>query len=175
MILLQVKIIIEKGDITKQHVDAIVNAANNYLIHGGGVAAAIAKAAGPELEKECKKYDYVETGKAVATTGGNLFAKYVIHTPGPIYRQNNPDQAQQLASCIISSLELAEKLHLQSIAFPAISTGIYGYPIYEAADIMIKAVYNYIKSGTKLKLIKFILYDEHSFKIFNETNIKMLK
>src|SRR3990172_5536581 len=122
-----------EGEIKKQETEAIVNAANSMLAGGGGVDGAIHRAGGPKIMEECRKINGCPTGSAVITTGGNLKAKYVIHTVGPIYRDGKHDETKLLASAYESSLELAIKNNIKSIAFPSISTGAYGYPINEAA------------------------------------------
>ncbi len=154
-----------RGDITKQEVDVIVNAANSQLSHGGGVARAIAVAAGPELVQESIKHSPVPTGDVGLTTAGNLRANYVIHAVGPVYREGDKEQAAQLESCITKSLDLAHRLGQGSIAFPAISTGIYGYPIREAAEIMLGAALGWDGEMD----IMFVLYGDSDFHVFEET------
>jgi O-acetyl-ADP-ribose deacetylase (regulator of RNase III) len=157
-----------KGDIAEQKdIDVIVNAANKYLAPGGGVAGAIHKKAGPELYEECKKYAPIETGEAVITGGYNLPNPYVIHTVGPVYsEEKNP--SEKLKMCFVNSLKLADSKGLKSIAFPAISTGIFGYPLEEAAEVSIKAVIETIPSLKSIKLIRFVLFDEKTYSIFKE-------
>ncbi|MCD6080890.1 MAG: macro domain-containing protein [Candidatus Omnitrophica bacterium] len=157
-----------QGDITSQpDIEVIVNSANAHLAPGGGVAGAIHRKAGLQLYEECKKYAPISTGQAVITRGYNLPNKYVIHTLGPVYtREKNP--AKKLALCYKNCLRLAEKNSLESIAFPAISAGIFGYPIEEAARVAIKAVLKEVPKLKKLKLICFVLYDDKSYKIFQE-------
>lgn len=164
-----VEIEIVKGDITEQpDVEAIVNATNAYLAPGGGVAGAIHRKAGPKLYEECKKLAPIKTGQAVITKGYNLPNSYVIHTLGPVYsEEKNP--AEKLTACFKNSLEIAEKNSIKSIAFPAISTGIFGYPVEEAAKVSIKAVIEKIPHLKTIKKIRFVLFDDKTYRIFNET------
>jgi O-acetyl-ADP-ribose deacetylase (regulator of RNase III) len=157
-----------KGDITEQtDIDVIVNAANRYLAPGGGVAGAIHRKAGPKLYEECKKYAPIKTGDAVITNGYNLPNPYVIHTLGPVYsEEKNP--AEKLKMCFVNSLKLADENELKSIAFPAISTGIFGYPLEEAAEISIKAIIETIPSLKSIKKIRLVLFDEKSFSVFSK-------
>jgi O-acetyl-ADP-ribose deacetylase (regulator of RNase III) len=137
-----------EGDITKEKTDAIVNAANSRLAGGGGVDGAIHRAGGPAIMEECGKIGGCPTGKAVITTGGKLDAKHVIHTVGPIYRGGVKGEAGLLASAYKESLKLASSKGLKSIAFPSISTGAYGYPLAEAANIALKTVTDYLREKT---------------------------
>ncbi len=163
------KLILKQGDITEMKVDAIVNAANEHLQHGGGVAAAIARKGGKVIWEESEKIGYVPTGSAAVTSAGNLPCKYVIHAVGPIWRGGKNNEASLLASAIKKSLLEATKLNLKSIAFPAISTGIFGYPVKEAAEVMLSTAINYLKStGTPLEEVYFVLYDNKTFQIFQE-------
>lgn len=164
-----VDIVIIKGDITEIEADAIVNAANKYLKHGGGVAAAIVRKGGEEIQRESNKivsqYGPLETGDAVATTAGRLKAKKVIHTVGPIYGEGN--EREKLMKATTSCLRLAEELGLESIAFPAISTGIYGVPPKLAAEAMIDAIIEYIdKYKSNLKKILLVLYTNSVYKTY---------
>ena len=154
-----------QGDITKAEVDAIVNAANSQLIGGGGVDGAIRRAGGDEIEQACaeirKREGGCPTGKAVITTGGNLPAKYVIHTAGPVWEGGNSGEAELLASCYQSSLQLAVQNGIHSIAFPSISTGIYGYPTEKAAVVALTAVKEFVEQNNAAPTtIQFILFDE---------------
>lgn len=162
------KITLVKGDITKQKVDAIVNAANKSLLGGGGVDGAIHRAAGPKLLKECNKLGGCQTGEAKITKGYNLPAKYIIHTVGPIYGKENGKEAELLASCYKNSLLLAKKYKIKTIAFPAISTGAYGYPKKEAAEIALKTIKEFINNDDWFEEIKLVVFSEESYKIYKE-------
>ncbi len=156
-----------RNDITKMNTDAIVNAANNRLLPGGGVCGAIFAAAGySSLENECSKIGFCDTGNAVITPGFNLNAGHIIHTVGPVYSPGNPEQAQQLYNCYKSSLQLAKKNNLSSIAFPLISSGIYGYPKTEALEIARRAVADFLKDNDMD--IYLVVYDKASFEISSE-------
>jgi O-acetyl-ADP-ribose deacetylase (regulator of RNase III) len=159
-----------QGDITAQEVDAIVNAANRSLLGGGGVDGAIHRRGGPRILEECKKLrattypDGLPTGKAVATTAGNLKARWVIHTVGPIYHSSRAP-ADELRSCHVQALKIADELGAQSLAFPAISTGAYGYPVDQAAAIAIRAIRD---AQTKAKLVRFVLFDKETLRVFEK-------
>jgi O-acetyl-ADP-ribose deacetylase (regulator of RNase III) len=157
------EILVIQGDITKQFVDAIVNAANSSLLGGGGVDGAIHRAAGPELLAECRLLGGCKTGHAKATKGYNLPAKYVIHTVGPVWHGGDNDEDQLLASCYRSSLGLAASLSVRSIAFPAISTGIYGFPKQRAAKI---AVSEASASVADMKKLLFVCFDAETAEIY---------
>jgi len=159
------KIAILLGDITDMNVDAIVNAANNELQHGGGVALAIVKKGGNIIQEEGSKIGFCETGKAVITTGGNLKANYVIHTVGPIYGEGDEDK--KLKNAVLNCLNLSDSKNLKSIAFPAISAGIYHFPKDRCAKIMLNTIVEYIKNtNSDLKEIYIVLYDNDTFRIF---------
>ncbi len=167
-----------KGDITNEDTDAIVNAANSMLAGGGGVDGAIHRAGGPKIMEECRKIGGCPTGEAVITTGGNLKAEYVIHTVGPIYRDGKHKEAELLSSAYRKSLELAVSKGIKSIAFPSISTGAYGYPIDEAAEIALKTVIDFIKnvgaSGRSLlQLVRFVLFSDRDLKVYEESLRKL--
>ena len=154
-----------EGDLTKQDTDAIVNAANQSLLGGGGVDGAIHRAGGPEILAQCRRLGGCETGDAKITTGGNLRAKYVIHTVGPVYSDSARDE-QLLASCHRRSLELAADYNCRSVAFPAISTGVYAYPLDEAAPIALQTVIDYLKSHDDIVLVRFVLFGSTAFEAF---------
>ncbi|HUM06972.1 MAG TPA: O-acetyl-ADP-ribose deacetylase [Terriglobales bacterium] len=157
-------------DITKETTDAIVNAANSSLLGGGGVDGAIHRAGGPAILEECErivaKIKYLPEGKAVITTGGRLAARHVIHTVGPIYQVGNRDEAEALASCHSESIRVADEHGLSSLAFPAISTGAYGYPLDEAAEIAIRTVAEMLPSCAHLRNVRFVLFAAPSCKAF---------
>ena len=165
----QAKLVLRVGDITKQEVDVIVNAANNNLVHGGGVAAAIASAAGPKLIEASKRAGYVKTGSYAKTNAGNLQAKYVFHAVGPVWNGGIREENKYLASAVRSCLEGMEKERLQTIAFPAISTGIYGYPIDKAAQIILKTIVQFLKNqASSIKVVKVILFTDKDLLIFRK-------
>jgi O-acetyl-ADP-ribose deacetylase len=160
------KIKITKGDITKIKTEAIVNAANESLLGGGGVDGAIHKAAGPELLEEFKKLGGCKTGEAKITKGYNLPAKYVIHTVGPIWQGDNNNEEEKLASCYRNSLVLAREKGIESIAFPSISTGAYHFPIEKAAPIAIRTVKEFLERDTSIKEVVFVLFSDKDYKIY---------
>ncbi len=157
-----------QGDITKLKVEAIVNAANNSLLGGGGVDGAIHKAAGPGLLAECKKLQGCPTGEAKITNAYDLPAKHVIHTVGPIWSGGNNSEDIKLAACYERSLELANENGIKSIAFPNISTGVYGFPKKQAADIAIKTVTKFLEGHSSIVRILFCVFDEENFQIYQE-------
>ena len=156
-----------QGDITDQTTDAIVNAANTALQMGGGVAGAIRRRGGPEIQEECNSIGGTYVGGAVITTGGKLAAKYVIHAVGP--RQGDEHADAKLKDATLNSLKLADKNRLKSIAFPAISTGIYGFPKDRCATIMLSTTIAYLEGPTKLEKVVFCLYDNKTLEIFEHT------
>ncbi len=151
------------GDITKQDTDAIVNAANASLLGGGGVDGAIHRAAGPQLLAECRTLGGCATGDAKITRGYNLKAKHVIHAVGPVYRDGRHDEAQLLASAYRRCLEIAHAQNLSGVAFPAISTGVYGYPMDEAAHIAFATMRDFLETHDAPQLVRMVLYDAPAF------------
>ncbi len=162
-----------RGDITKMEVDAIVNAANNSLLGGGGVDGAIHRAAGPDLLEECRALDGCETGEAKITKSYMLPSKFVIHTVGPVWHGGENNEPELLASCYINSLQIAVNKKLKSIAFPNISTGVYRFPKNLAAGIAIRTVNNFLKENKKLKTVYFVCFDEENYEIYKEKLIKL--
>jgi len=157
-----------EGDITKQDTDAIVNAANKSLLGGGGVDGAIHRAGGRKILEECIKIGGCETGEAVITTGGNLKAKYVIHTVGPVYRDGKHNEPKLLENAYRNCLTLASSKGIRSIAFPSISTGAYRYPLPDAAEIALRAAIQYLKENTDIELIRFVLFGQKTLEIYEK-------
>lgn len=164
------KIRIVKGDIIKQEVDAIVNAANNGLLGGSGVDGAIHAAGGRKILEECKaiisKIGSLKTGEAVITSGGNLKAKYVIHTVGPIWRGGNSNEEILLANAYKNSLKLAAKQGIKTIAFPCISAGVYGYPKEQAAKVAFSTVLQSLNTYKEIDEVRFICFDEETYNLY---------
>ena len=156
-----------KGDITNQTTDIIVNAANSSLQMGGGVAGAIRRRGGLKIQEECDRIGRIHVGEAVITTGGNLVAKYVIHTVGP--RQGDEHGDEKLKDAILNSLLLADRNGLKSIAFPAISTGVFGFPKDPCSIIILSTTIAYLEGYTKLEKVVFCLYDKKTLEIFEHT------
>ncbi len=153
-----------EGDITEMETDAIVNAANDRLILGGGVAGAIRRRGGPQIQAECDKIGGTFVGGAVITTGGKLKTKHVIHAVGP--RMGEGDEDDKLRNATLNSLKVADENHLKSIAFPAISTGIFGFPIQRCAGIMLTTTAEYLRGNTGLDRVVFCLYGQDSYDVF---------
>lgn len=168
----QARLAIIQGDITRQATDAIVNAANSGLMGGGGVDGAIHRAGGPAILEECKKIvakqGRLPTGQAVITTGGNLPAKHVIHTVGPVWHGGNEGEAALLESAYRESLKLAAEQRLTSVSFPSISTGAYGYPLAEAASIAVKTAVSFLNGqATSVKEVVFVLFDSRTYQAYS--------
>jgi O-acetyl-ADP-ribose deacetylase (regulator of RNase III) len=171
----QTQLEVVQGDITQQETEAIGNAANSALAGGGGVDGAIHRAGGPAIMSELRaKYKACPTGSAVITGGGNLKARYVIHAVGPRYSGSAKD-AELLSGAYRKSLELCTQNKISSIAFPSISTGIYGYPVEEASQIAIKTVKSYLKDHPEIKLVRFVLFDSNTYRVYEETLKKLTK
>ena len=163
------RIALVKGDITRQRVDAIVNAANNSLLGGGGVDGAIHRAAGPELLKECRTIGGCPTGEARISLGYNLPARYVIHTVGPIWQGGKSGEPELLQSCYRNSLAIAENYQLKSIAFPSISTGVYGYPLKLAIPIALKEITEFLKRYPSLERVIIVGFDSIVFDSYTQS------
>ena len=155
---------LEQGDITDLDCDAIVNAANADLVLGGGVAGAIRRKGGTAIQEECNRIGRINVGEAAITTGGGLKARHVIHAVGPRFGEGDEDA--KLASATLSSLKLADRYKLRSIAFPAISTGIFRFPVERCADIMLSTTISYIRGRTGIERVVFCLYDSDTFNAF---------
>ena len=154
------------GDITRQRVDAIVNAANSSLLGGGGVDGAIHRAAGPDLVAECRGLGGCDPGQAKATGGYGLPARHVIHTVGPVWRGGSEGEAETLASCHGQAITLAAELGCETVAFPAISTGVYGYPIELAAEAAAAATARALETQDTVRLVRFVLFDEPTHAVY---------
>lgn len=159
---------IEQGDITTYAVDAIVNAANTTLLGGGGVDGAIHQAAGPELLEECKTLGGCDTGKAKMTKGYRLPARYVLHTPGPIWHGGDNYEDALLKSCYEHCLKMGESENLKTLAFPSISTGVYGYPVKEAAKIAVKTICDFLKWTQVVEEVTMVCHDEHTLNAYQK-------
>jgi O-acetyl-ADP-ribose deacetylase (regulator of RNase III) len=165
------KIVLEEGDITRVAADAIVNAANSALAGGGGVDGAIHRAGGPEIMRELdgirRQIGHCPTGSAVATTAGKLPAKYVFHAVGPVYRDGRHGEPELLASCYRKCLEMAEERDCRTVSFPSISTGVYGYPLEEAAPIALREVKAHLeRADTKLQQVTFVLFGKRAYELY---------
>jgi O-acetyl-ADP-ribose deacetylase (regulator of RNase III) len=161
-----------QGDITQQDTDAIVNAANSSLMGGGGVDGAIHRAGGPAILEECKairaKHGELPAGQAVATTGGKLRARYVIHTVGPVWHGGAQGEAETLMSCYRESLRRAEEMKVKRVAFPSISTGAFGYPVDKAAGVAVVAAANALESARHVREVRFVLFDRHTLTAYTQ-------
>lgn len=160
------RIEIVHGDITKLKVDAIVNAANNSLLGGGGVDSAIHRAAGPKLYEECKTLNGCATGEAKITKGYNLPAKFIIHTVGPVWRGGGNNENNLLENCYRNSLELAVINNIRTIAFPSISTGVYGFPFINASTIALSTIKNFLESNNSIEKIIFVCFSQNDYDLF---------
>ena len=166
------RVVVKVGDITKEDVDAVVNAANGSLMGGGGVDGAIHRAGGPEILKECKEIRRVQypnglpTGQAVITTAGKMTAKYVIHTVGPVYERGGKDKAELLAACYRNSMKLAAENGLKTMAFPAISTGVYGYPVEEAAKVSATTIEKFLGTDKSVQEVRLVFFSPTDADIF---------
>ncbi|WP_368646091.1 O-acetyl-ADP-ribose deacetylase [Alkalibacterium putridalgicola] len=164
-----------RGDITGLEVDAIVNAANKSLLGGGGVDGAIHRAAGPEFKEACRKLGGAETGEAKLTGGFDLPADYVIHTVGPVYRDGKHGEPEKLKDCYRNSIKVAKENGIRSIAFPAISTGIYGYPIEEASEIATRTVYELTKDDNTIDKVLFVAFDDKTESVLSDKLEKLYR
>lgn len=156
------RIEIIEGDITRSHVDAIANAANTSLLGGGGVDGAIHRAAGPELLAECRTLHGCETGKAKITKGYKLPAKYVLHTPGPVWHGGNHGESELLAGCYCSCLDLAAQYGCKTVDFPSISTGVYGYPVDKAAAVALRAILESLEAHPEIERVRMVCFDSRT-------------
>ena len=168
------RVVVVVGDITRENVIAIVNAANSSLLGGGGVDGAIHRVGGPQILKECQEIrktryqDGLPTGEAVLTSGGNLPARYVIHTVGPIYGRDPEREAELLGACYRNSLNLAHQHSVSSIAFPSISTGVYGYPKHEAAEISSRTIKEFLSANDSIQQVRLVFFQEADAGVFLE-------
>lgn len=173
------RLVLLRGDITKQETGAIVNAANSALAGGGGVDGAIHRAGGPKIMEECRaireRQGGCPTGTAVITSGGNLPARYVIHTVGPIWRGGRANEAELLRSCYHSSLRLAADHGIKTIAFPSISTGVYGYPVEAAAAVAVQAIVDYIASESGFAEIRLVLFSDRDYDTYARALAAVMK
>lgn len=168
------RIQILQGDITKLKVDAIVNAANTSLLGGGGVDGAIHRTAGPDLLEECRLLNGCKTGEAKITKGYNLPAKFVIHTAGPVWQGGVNRENELLRNCYFNSLKVAREFKIKTIAFPSISTGIYGFPFIKASEIAISTALEFLSEDTTIEKVIFICFSEEDYQIFNKIFHKIL-
>jgi len=170
----QSRLILVNGDITNEDTDAVVNAANSGLHGGGGVDGAIHRAGGPRIMEECRKIGSCPTGGAVITTGGNLKARHVIHAVGPIWSGGDRNEPRLLAAAYESSLKLASEHGLESVSFPSISTGAYGYPLEQAAEVALGTVVEYLKEHPEIRLVRFVLFGEETCSLYGDVLRRLL-
>ena len=163
-----------EGDITRQDTDAIVNAANQTLLGGGGVDGAVHRAGGPRILEECRKIGGCPTGEARITTGGDLKARWVIHTVGPVYRDGKHAEPELLASAYRSSLAVASEHGIGTLAFPSISTGAYGYPFPEAARIALSTTLEFLKGNPQVSLVRFVLFGQAAYQAYDHALTRIL-
>ena len=157
-----------QGDITKQHTEAIGNAANSGLRGGGGVDGAIHRAGGPSIMQECRRIGACPTGSAVITGAGDLEARYVLHAVGPIYRGGSHREPELLAGAYLACLQLCTEHIIASVAFPSISTGVYGYPVHDAARVALSTVIDYLNEHDDITLVRFVLFDANTFAAYEQ-------
>ena len=175
------KVVLIRGDITEQDADAIVNAANSSLMGGGGVDGAIHRKGGPKILEECKRIratewpDGLPTGRAVITSGGNLKARYVIHTVGPVWRGGGKGEPELLREAYLNSLRLAASKGIRAVAFPSISTGAYGYPIREASRVALKAVKEFLEAEGGLEEVRLVLFTDGDLRVYEEAAKELFK
>jgi len=165
---MKTRIEIVQGDITKQAVDAIANAANTSLLGGGGVDGAIHRAAGPELLAECRTLHGCRTGEAKITKGYRLPAKYVLHTPGPVWHGGNSGEEQLLESCYVNCLRLASEYGCRTVAFPSISTGVYHFPLEKAARIAVGAIAGYLAEHEEIELVRMVCFNDRTRRVYDD-------
>lgn len=168
--MMMVRIRVIQGDITKFTGDAIVNAANTTLMGGGGVDGAIHRAAGPALYAACEKFHGCPTGEALITSGFNLPAKYIIHTPGPVWHGGKHGESQLLANSYRHSLQLADHYGCRTVAFPSISTGVYSYPLNQAAKVAIQTIRHFLQHANHVQEVTMVCFDSRTFQAYQEAN-----